>query len=448
MFRSFASREILMRRLFCGIGLLFLYSLPPCLVPPNAGAEDWRQFRGPNASGLAADHQATENPLPSIWGSGDNVRWQTEIPGDGWSAPIVVQGRVIVATAVNQDPASRDAEQSWRVICLDAKTGAERWSQVALQSRPRQGKHRDNTFASETPVSDGKHIVAYFGMMGVFCYDLGGQLKWKKDLGSYSMRNNWGTSSSPTMHDGKVFLQIDSEQDSFMVALDVETGDEIWRQPRDEGSNWGSAMIWENSVRAELVAAGSIVRSYSPDSGDLLWQLDIGGGGISSTPSANESLLVVGRGGRGGSAIFAVRAGASGDITDSLGTEKSSVAWSKPNIGPERSSPLLYQGYVYLLGGRGGLITCLDAATGDEVYRSRLPDAGAFWASPWAHDGAIYCPDSDGKTYVIAPGPELNVIRTNVLAAGEQTRYWASSAIADGTLYIRSSDTLYAIGKP
>lgn len=413
-----------------------------CSLLATANAEDWREFRGPNASGVSTAPQ-----LPTLWDANANIRWQASIPGSGWSAPVVANGRVFVTTAVNNEQTGDKSIHRWEVHCLDAESGESLWKQVAVQAIPRQGKHRDNTFASETPVTDGKYIVAYFGMMGVFCYDVEGELLWQKDLGSFPMKNDWGTSSSPTMHGGKVFLQIDNEQASFIVALDLKTGSEVWRQDRTEKSNWGSAVIWKNPLRTELITSGAIVRSYDPDSGKVLWQLDIGSGGGNSTPSANESVLVVGRGGRGGNSIFAVRPGAAGDISNMpVGEPDSSVLWSSSEVGPERSSPLVYQGYVYLLGGRGGQITCLDAKTGQTAFRSRLPKAGSFWASPWAHEGLVYCPDSDGNTFVIKPGSELEIVRTNVLPSNSSTRYWASAALSDNSIFIRSTNTVYAIG--
>lgn len=405
-------------------------------IGAQCNAADWRQFRGANASGLS-----NEADLPETWSDEQNIRWKASIPGEGWSAPVVTDGKVIVSTAVSHGEASRESEHSWEVHCLDQATGEVLWKQVAIQGKPRLGKHRANTYASETPVTDGQYVVVYFGMMGVVCYDLDGQLMWRKDLGSYEMRNSWGTASSPAMHDGKVFIQVDSEQDSFLVALDVASGEEVWRKDRQEGSNWGSAMIWQNRLRTELVTNGQTVRSYDPDDGDLLWELDLGDGGVNSTASGTDSVLIVGRAGRDGSALHAVEAGASGDLSSGSG-----ILWSNTTTGPEMSSPLVYEGYVYLLRRNGGQVTCLDASNGDQVFRGRLPDAGEFWASPWAHGGNVYCPDANGSTFVLRPGPEMQVVSVNHLTKSEGTRYWASSAISDGRIFIRSSDTLFAIG--
>jgi outer membrane protein assembly factor BamB len=349
-----------------------------------------------------------------------------------------------LTNAITDGEQSPESNYRWEVVCLDAKTGENLWTRLAMEGKPRLKTHRDNTYASETPVTNGKYVVAYFGMMGLFCYDLDGELIWKKDLGLFPMDHEWGTSSSPAVLDNKVFVQVDNEGTSFVVALDIETGDEIWRQTREEGSNWGSAMVWETNQRRELVTGGSIVRSYNPDNGELLWKVNIKRGGLNASPSANQDQLVVGRDGRGGTSFFSIRSGATGDLDQNTG-DNSDVMWQTDDFGPNRASPLIAEGYIYLPGGRGGKITILDSATGKLVEQARLPGASEFWASPWANQGLVYCLDSAGKTFVIKPGPKLNVVATNTLPTDAETRFWSSPAMSDGVLYIRSDKALYAI---
>lgn len=418
---------------------------------------DWPQFRGPSANGVS-----NETGLPETWDSTSNVLWKVDIPGSGWSAPVVSRGKVIVTTAVPEEtetPAEPSAEQDsntakplpvyrFEIYCFDLKTGEELWSHVALEGQPRIPTHHENTYASETPVTDGKLIVAYFGMNGVFCYDFQGKKIWEKDLGAYRMRNGWGTSSSPTMHDGLVFFQIDSEEQSFLVALDAETGEERWRVNRDEESNWGSPIIWQNNVRDELVLGGAVFCAYDPVSGDLLWQMDAKGGRSSSTPAGTDEMLVVGaedrsRRGGGVGGLFAIRAGASGDITLAEdATENEGVMWVNRKGAPSMASPLVYQDFVYVLGRQGGVVGCYHADTGEEAYRERLPESRAFWTSPWAYDGKIFCQDDSGATHVIASGPEFQLLHTNKL----EGRFWATTAVADGMLILRSDNTLYGVG--
>ncbi|MBL8814947.1 MAG: PQQ-binding-like beta-propeller repeat protein [Planctomyces sp.] len=405
-------------------------------------AADWPQFRGPKANGVTNDAVA-----PTSWGVNENLKWQTDIPGAGWSSPIVVDGKVFVTTAVTDGPQNKSSNYRWEILCLDAKTGTILWTKTALEGNPRLETHRDNTYASETPVSDGKYILAYFGMMGMYCYDLDGVLIWKKDLGLHPMAQDWGTSSSPAILDGKVFVQVDNEEASFVVAIDIRTGDEVWRQPRDERSNWGSAIIWENSHRRELVTGGAIVRSYDPGTGDLLWQVDIGNGGLNATPTASGDLLVVGRSGRGGTSFFAIRSGTDDQLASvRTGNAISLVAWNTREFGPHRASPVIVDGLIYLLDGRGGKVTIVESETGTLVTQGRLPEAGEFWASPWSNQGKIYCLDASGRTFVLQPDRTLGVVTKNVLPVADDVRFWSTPALADGTLFIRSSNKLYAIG--
>ena len=420
-----------------------LVLLSVCLACSSvSSATDWLQFRGPTANGVTND-----GGVPASWGADENVLWQTDIPGAGWSSSIVVRDKLFITTAITDGPQNSSSDYRWEILCLDAKTGKVLWNRTALEGKPRLETHRDNTYASETPVSDGQYVVAYFGMMGMFCYDLDGALIWKKDLGRHPMAQDWGTSSSPTILDGKVFVQVDNEESSFVVAIDIRTGDEVWRQPREERSNWSSAIIWENTHRKELVNGGAIVRSYDPNTGSLLWQVDIGNGGLNATPAASGDLLVVGRNGRGGTSFFAIRCGTDEQLAAARGGDSTSlVAWNTSDFGPNRASPLIVDGMIYLLDGRGGKATIVDSATGDIVTQGRIPDAGEFWASPWSNQGKIYCLDARGQTFVLQPGRTLDVVAKNVLPVTDNVRFWSTPSLADGRLFIRSNKTLYAIG--
>jgi len=427
-------------------------------------ADDWPTFRGPNGNGVSSDSAA-----PAEWNADTNVRWKAGIPGSGWSAPVVTGGKVLVTTAVPAEKAAAEESDledatvgrtAWQeageaeaegqplhrfeIHCFDLATGKRLWNRVAAEGVPRIPKHRENTYATETPVTDRERIIAYFGMTGVFCYDLAGQLLWHKDLGAFPMQADWGTASSLAMHDGLVFVQVDNEQESFLVALDATSGDQRWRVPRDEGTNWCSPVIWKNKVRAELVVGGKTVRSYDPHSGELLWELSVGDRGSSASPAGNEEMLIVG--GRG---MFAVKAGATGDITPAEAGEAEAPAsggllWANESGGPSMASPLIYQGFVYVLERRGGIVTCYHAATGEPAYKERLPGSREFWASPWASGGKVFCQDAAGATHVLAPGPEFKLIGTNQLDG----RFWATSAVADGALLLRGDDTLFCVGSP
>jgi len=336
----------------------------------------------------------------------------------------------------------------WKVLCLDGATGKVLWEQTAHEGKPRTPKHRNNTYASETPVTDGERVVAYFGMTGVYCYDLSGNLLWGKDLGAYPMQMGWGSGSSPVLLGDRVFVQCDNDKASFLVALDKKTGDELWRVAREEKSNWSTPYLWKNKHRTELVTAGGTkVRSYRPDNGELLWEMDASGR-TAITPVGDEEMLYADSydrmmGGRG--SLVAIRAGAAGDVSLKAGeTANSFVAWSVPINSYRVASPLLFAGCLYSLDQQSGIIRCCDAKTGKEHYRQRLPEAKGFTASPLASDGKVFCLDQDGVTVVLQAGPELKVVATSKL----DEMFWSSPAVVGERLLLRGVDHLYCIESP
>lgn len=340
----------------------------------------------------------------------------------------------------------------WEVHSIDRKTGQTVWKKLALEGRPRIPTQESNTYATETPVSDGERIYAYFAMHGIFCFDMAGDLVWKKDLGSYPMAAGWGTASSPVLDGNRLFVLCDNERESFLVALDKLTGSELWRTPRSEKTSYATPFVWRNNLRTEIITHGSPkVRSYDPETGKQLWELTIGNGRCSASPVGDADMLYVGldgsRGGPGGggsgnnaSGMFAVRPGASGNLDDD---DNDGVAWNARQDGPPMASPLVYDGHVYVFSHNGGIVTCLDAESGVRAYRKRLPGAKSFWASPWAGDGKIYCVDDSGTTFVLKAGPEYELLSQNKL--DEMT--WASTAAADGSIFVRSVEHLYRISE-
>lgn len=427
-----------------------------------AMAENWPHFRGEHFNAEAA------SAFPTTWNESTNIAWSIPNPGEGWSAPIVWGNNVIVTAAVLKQAAPQVVEEtgerrrgrgpdlmeaiySWELHCLDANTGKLKWKAVMLEGHPRLERHGQNTYATETPVTDGKHVWAYFGMMGLFCCDMEGKVVWKMDLGNYPMKAGWGTSSSPVLYEDKLFLQIDNDEQSFVVALDKATGSELWRANRPEKSQYSSPIIWKNSQRDELILGGMHFRSYDPQTGSLLWEIDMYKGRASATPVADGDMLYVGnelrnRGDEddGGGLMYAIKAGGSGDITPAVGATTSDfVAWTCDKAGMQMASPVICEGRIYLLSRNGGIVHVVDQKTGAKVYEKRIPGAKAFWASPWTYDGKVYCPDDTGTTHVLASGPEFNVIATNSLPG----QFWASQAIADGKLYLRSTDTIYCIAE-
>ncbi len=438
-------------------------------------AADWPSFRGPNGTGVVTDAKP-----PLSWGTDKNVAWKAAVPGVAWSCPIVIGDKVFLTTAFaegQQRPkagggfggggkgggfgkgergAPKETYQ-FKVVCLDRKTGKTVWEKTAKEARPTIPTHGSNTFATETPVSDGERVYAYFGMTGLYCYDLAGKEIWKKDIGSYSMQAGWGTASSPVLAGDKLVVQCDNEEKSFLVAFDKLTGKEAWKTERREKSGWATPFVWKTKDRTDVVAqGGQKVRGYNPADGKQVWELEVGGGQASATPTGDAERLFVGVGaggfgGKGGGAgvraagtLFAVKAGATGDITPKAGEATSAgVLWSAPRAWPAAASPLLYEGYVYVLDRNGGTVTALDAKTGKAAYtKERIPQAGAFWASPWAAAGHIFCLDETGATHVLKAGAEFEVVRVNKLA---RDMYWSTPAAADGALFVRGLDALYCV---
>jgi outer membrane protein assembly factor BamB len=441
-----------------------------CVFAVPMPAEDWSGFRGAGGSGVV-----TDGSLPTEWTADKNVRWKVRLPGTGWSQPVAWENRIIVTAAVSDAQArpdpnnwgpgaggpsllslfSRggsggqppDAEYRWLLICLDADTGDVLWERVVREGRPTIPIHANNTYASETPLTDGERVIAYFGMLGIWCFDLQGNLLWQRDLEAHPTQFDWGTGSSPVLWGDLVFIQCDNERSSFIAALDKRTGDEVWRNEREERSNWSTPYVWNNTLRTELVTAGgNRIRSYDPATGKVLWEMQ-GSGRTSVTPIGDEQMVLVDSydrlTGRSGT-LAAIRPGAAGDISlPRQQTTSDHVAWSTRLTGYRVASPLLFQGCVYIAEQQSGILRCLDAKTGREHYRKRVPGAAGFTASPLANDRKVYLLDQNGRTTIIEAGPELKIAATCDL----NEMCWASPAAAGGRLLIRTVDHLYCIGE-
>jgi outer membrane protein assembly factor BamB len=427
------------------------------LASSACAQENWPQFRGPNA-GVVDD-----DILPTAWSTTENVAWAVDIPGRAWSSPIVWGDRVFVTsvtvTADDETPkkglylgGDRDKPSAevrrWMVYCIDFNSGKILWEKCPHQGAPERPKHLKNSYASETPVTDGQRLYVYFGSIGLFCYDLDGKQLWSKQFGSPKMRGNWGTAASPVLYKDRLYIVNDNEERSFIVALDKKTGEQIWRVDRDEKSNWATPYIWENKQRTEIITSGTDrIRSYSLD-GELLWEL----GGASAitipTPFAKNGLLYVTSGfvADRKRPLFAIKPGAHGDIT--LNDDQNSnqyIAWCQKQAGPYNPSPIGYGDYLYVLYDRG-VLSCFDARTGNEIYSRKKIAAGAnaFTSSPWANDGKIFCLSEDGETFVVQAGPEFKVLESNKL----NEMCMATPAAVRGSLIIRTISKLYRIRRP
>jgi outer membrane protein assembly factor BamB len=437
-----------MRRFLVTFSLAALASTPLALV-----AEEWPQFRGALA-GVAADDPG----LPDTWSTTQNVVWKIDVPGLGWSSPVVWGDHIFLTSVVNTGqqeapkpgfylgdwPAST-APHRWMAYDIDFATGKVRWERQISTAPPVQPKHLKNSYASETPVTDGERVYFYFGNAGVFAFDLSGKQVWSKAMGPFKTRNNWGAASSPALHGDRLYVVNDNDDQSFLAAYDKRTGAEIWRVNRMEGTNWSSPFVWQNDRRTEIVTAGSDrVRSYDT-AGKLLWEL----AGMSTitipTPFSKHGLLFISSGYIADPLrpAYAIRPGATGDISLPKGeTSSAFIAWSSPTGAPYNPTPLVYGDSYYTLFDRG-FFTNHDARTGKEIYpRQRITsEASGFTTSPWAYNGKVFAMSEEGDTYVIQAGPEFKVLGKNSL--NEMTL--ATPAVARGSLIVRTVSHLYRI---
>ncbi len=421
--------------------------------------ENWPQFRGPGSRGISEAHD-----LPEVWSKTENVAWATKIAGRGWSSPIVWGDRIFLTTAIKLKGEAETVKPGlyfggerptpkvpfrFAVLCIDYNTAKILWQKTAFEGIPKHGHHLKNTMASETPITDGQRLYAYFGNVGVYAYDFDGNLKWSRELGSYPMANNWGTAASPALADGRLFVVDDNDKHSFLVALDYRTGKELWRKDREEKSNWATPFVWKNDKRTELVTCGkNRVRSYDLE-GKLLWELTGMSSIVIPTPFSADGLLYVTSGYvlSPKKPLFAIKPGASGDISldeKKKETSNSYIAWSNPKAGPYNVSPVLYKDVLYVLYDRGFLAS-FDAHTGKPLYDPPLARLGAsehYTASPWAYNDKIFCLSEEGQTVVIGTGgSKPKILHKNDL----DDLCMSTPAIARGSLLIRTQSQLYRI---
>ena len=444
----------------------------------------WPQFRGPAGNGVL-----DTAPLPTAWSATTNIAWQVEVKGRGWSSPVGWDRQVFVTSAISPGSfkapstgifgndyaaelsgkglsdddvvkavVSRDIELTtesgeirYMVYAFDAATGALRWEREAHEGPPVGGRHRKNTYASETPATDGERLYAYFGNVGLFAYRLDGTPLWNTRFDPQPMYLDFGTASSPVVHEGRVFVLHDNDGKSFAAAIDAASGKVLWQVARDlpagrATSGWSTPFIWKHALRSELVVVGrQHAVGYALDSGRELWRLSGLTGQSTPSPVAANGLLYLATGSQGENnrPVYAVRPGGSGDISLAAGaTENSFVAWMHPRASAYTSSPLVYRGRMYVVNDNGVLMV-LDAATGKEIYKARAGGSGhTFSASPWAADGRVYLLSEDGDTFVIQAGDRYVELAKNSL----DEMSLASPALAPHALFLRTQTRLYRIG--
>jgi outer membrane protein assembly factor BamB len=402
---------------------------------------------------------------PTEWNvdSGKNIRWKTAIPGLGHSSPVVWGDRIFLTSAVPASgesslkvglygdiaPVKGEPAQSFNVYCLDRKSGKILWERVAASGLPKIMRHPKSTHANPTPATDGKHLVVFFGSEGLFNYDLDGKLLWKKDFGvldaGFYMASGaqWGFASSPVIHGNMVIIQADVQKGSFVAALDIETGNEIWRTPRNDVPTFGSPAVVPYTAGGakswQVVVNGwKHIGGYDLKTGKELWSLKGGGDIPVPTPVFEDGLVVITNAHGKGRPIYAVRTDAAGDITDN----HTAIAWTEERGGNYMQTPLLDNGLGYFCFD-SGVLSVYKMATGERQYQQRLGGGtSGFTSSPVAAGGHLYITNEEGHSYVLALGPEYKLLAENEI--GETVM--ATPAIADGVLYMRGGKHLFAIG--
>jgi outer membrane protein assembly factor BamB len=406
-----------------------------------------------------------DGPAPLSWDvpKGKNVAWKTPLPGLAHSSPVVWGHRVFVTTAISSDakaetrfglygdvePAKDVSRHSWRVYALDRTSGRIVWERTAAEGVPKVKRHPKSSQASASPATDGKHVVAWFGSEGLYTYDVDGRLLWKRDLGLvdpgwfFDPDYQWNVGSSPVTFQNMVIVQVDRQKDSFIAAFDLHSGKPLWRTARPEIPSWGTPTIVRGPGRTEIVTNGTkAIRGYDPETGRELWTLSPNSEVTVTTPVFAGGLIFVANGYPPVQPIYAIKPGASGDISLAGDAESNaSIAWSKTRGGPYMPTPLAYDGILYLCS-NNGVLSAYDATTGERIYQQRVAGQGTgFTASPIAAGGRIYVASEDGDVFVVKAGRAFELLATNPV--GEVLM--ATPAIVDGMMVIRGLSHLIGV---
>jgi len=438
--------------------LLGLFAVAAFSSYAKSPSSNWPQWRGPEGQGVSNDKN-----LPTEWSETKNVLWKTELPGKGFSQPIIWGDKVFLTTDIEGGPApathvppkhmlgdkeykhpdwdSADKLHTFKTLCLNRDTGKILWEQTSYSGTVFDYRHKRGNYAAPTGVTDGKYVITYFGSEGVYCYDFNGKLIWKKSIGNIDTFG-MGVGASPVLYENLVIFVCDQNlgvpKDSFMLALDKKTGKEVWRVARPIQGSWATPVIVKAAGRIEMVTSGNeFLISYDPATGKELWRTTGLKSHAIATPVVGHGLAILSSG-YPAKAVTAVRLGGSGDLD-----KTDNIAWKYNKGTAYVPSPILYGDYVYLMSD-AGILSCLNAKTGEVVYEGgRVPVATKFYgASPVAFDGKILLTSDDGDTFVIKAGPKHEVLGQNSI--GEPCR--TSIAIADGKLFIRGDKHLFCIG--
>lgn len=412
---------------------------------------NWHQWRGPEATGVSR----LADP-PVHWSEGKNVKWKVAIEGKGTSTPIIWKDKVFLLTTIEtgvkdssiQDPKDQpktnffdikrpNTEHAFVVMCLDRNSGRERWRRTALRKIPHEGVHNDNDFASASPTTDGELLHCWFGSAGLYCYDLGGNKLWERDLGESKVGSSLGEGCSPVLHDGKLVIVRDHAGQSSIAVLDAKTGEPLWERQRDEGNAWATPRVIRYRGKTQVITAASgAVRSYELDSGEIIWQCRGLTGNVTPCPVIDDDYVICMSGYRGYAAM-AIPLTETGDIS---GSEK--ILWQRDRGTPYIPSPLLYDGLLFYNQSNQSILTCVNSRTGETVFGpERIGQLSGIYASPVGAAGRVYITGRGGKTLVMQRSSTFKELATNSL----DDRFDASPALAGNQLFLRGAKYLYCL---
>lgn len=394
--------------------------------------DDWPKWRGPNDDGMA------RGDAPLNWSDKENIAWKAAVPGRGFSSPVVWGNRIFVTTAVPTGTAP-NGEHKFMVLAFDRQSGKPLWEKVARVATPHEGHHNQyGSYASNSPITDGTHLIAFFGSRGVYAYTHDGAPVWEKDFGQLKMFREFGEGAWPMLDGNKLLLVLDQQEgQSFIIALDKSTGKELWRTPRDGATNWSGPIVFSHGGRKQvIVSASKKVCSYDLETGKLIWEAAGLGQNTIPAPVTIDGIAIVMSGFRNPN-LMAIRLGREGDLTGS-----DAIIWQNQRGNSYSASPVLHDGKLYVLTD-SGMLSCFDAKTGKPYYQQvRLPKPYNFKASPVAANGKLYLASEEGDVIVVGMGEKFEVLATNTL---EGQKFIATPAIAAGDIYLRGQNTLFCV---
>ncbi len=430
------------------------------------GSLSWPSYRGPKASGLCDTREA---PLRWDIAKGTNILWARDIPGLGLSSPVICKDRIFLTTAIakeggqaelkvglygDTESAKDDGPQSWQTLCFDRKTGKILWRRELHAGVPQIRRHTKSSHANSTVATDGERLVVFLGSEGLYCLDLDGKVLWSKNFGrldsGYFRRPSaqWGFASSPIIHRDRVIVQCDVQKDSFVAALDIESGEVVWRTPRDEVPTWSTPAILERSGQSTRIVLNGYrhIGAYDFLTGREVWKFAGGGDIPVPTPIFAHGLIFITNAHGRMAPIYAIRMEAAGDL-DPEDEDDAHIAWWTRRGGNYMQTPIVVGDLLFACSDFG-ILTCHDARTGERHFRERLRKGKSgfgFTASPVSDGKKLYFCSEDGLVFVVEAEKRFNVLAENSLG---ETKCMTTPALVDGILYVRTRHQLLAIGTP